>query len=405
MDSVLRLSVTVLILFCAACGFKRGDPKGTSEAQYTVACYYFPNYHPDARNAARYGEGWTEWELVKSARPRFDGHRQPRVPVWGYDDESDPDRMALRIDAAADHGIDAFIFDWYYYDDGPFLQRALEEGFMKAANVGRMKFGLMWANHDWVELFPYRVRDGRELHYPGKVSLQTWKEICDLVIERYFRHSSYWCIDGAPYFSFFDLNKFFDGWKDADEIKTSLDYLRIRTKAAGFPDLHLNAVVFMDLSVGGETVADIPALLAYLGFSSITSYIWIMHVPMDSFPEYPYEKMATAYFGYAEEAVRRFEPLAFFPNVTAGWDSSPRCDPDTAYAYYGYPCTPVIQDNTPRAFEQALLRCREYLERHPGSGKIMTLNAWNEWTEGSYLEPDTVYGMQYLKALQSIFGQ
>ena len=48
----------------------------------TVACYYFGNYHPgDPRNEARMGPGWTEWELLKSARPRFPGHQQPKVPL------------------------------------------------------------------------------------------------------------------------------------------------------------------------------------------------------------------------------------------------------------------------------------------------------------------------------------
>ena len=88
--------------------------------EFQVACYYFPDYHlGDPRLEELKGKGWTEWELVKAAKPRFAGHQQPKVPAWGYTDESDPKEMAQKIDAAADHGIDAFIFDWYYYDDGP----------------------------------------------------------------------------------------------------------------------------------------------------------------------------------------------------------------------------------------------------------------------------------------------
>lgn len=94
-----------------------------------IAVYYFPNYHADPRNEAVHGRGWTEWELVRSARPRFPGHRQPKVPLWGWEDEADPRVMARKIRAASDSGIDAFLFDWYYYDDGPFLERALLEGF------------------------------------------------------------------------------------------------------------------------------------------------------------------------------------------------------------------------------------------------------------------------------------
>ena len=213
----LLLPVPVFLLLGTACGPKRAELLGEPGDRYNVACYYFPNYHPDARNTDLYGVGWTEWELVKPAMPRFGGHRQPRIPVWGYDDEPDPARMAMRIDAAVAHGIDAFIFDWYYYDYGLFLQRALEEGFMKAANVDRMKFGLMWANRDWLELFPFRACIEKDVHYPGAVSPQTCRAICDLVVDRYFAHPSYWRVDGSPCFSFFDL-KFLEKWNDAEEI-------------------------------------------------------------------------------------------------------------------------------------------------------------------------------------------
>ena len=63
-----------------------------------VACYYFPNYHVDPRNEAQHGPGWTEWELVKDAEPRWPGHHQPKVPAWGYTDEADPEAMAQKID-------------------------------------------------------------------------------------------------------------------------------------------------------------------------------------------------------------------------------------------------------------------------------------------------------------------
>lgn len=56
-------------------------------SNYQVAVYYFPNYHADRRNEEWHGKGWTEWELVKAAKPRFDGHQQPKVPLWGYEDE------------------------------------------------------------------------------------------------------------------------------------------------------------------------------------------------------------------------------------------------------------------------------------------------------------------------------
>ncbi|WP_433983432.1 glycoside hydrolase family 99-like domain-containing protein [Tunturiibacter empetritectus] len=94
--------------------------------KYVVAAYYFGNYHQDSRNDVAHGKGWTEWQLVKDARPRFAGHKQPKVPLWGYGDESDPKVFEQKIRAAAHASISAFIFDWYWYNDGPFLQGALE---------------------------------------------------------------------------------------------------------------------------------------------------------------------------------------------------------------------------------------------------------------------------------------
>src|SRR5690242_2924844 len=65
-----------------------------------VLAYYFPNWHVDRRNDDWFGQGWTEWDLLRSARPRFEGHRQPRVPALGELDESDPRAAEIQIDLA-----------------------------------------------------------------------------------------------------------------------------------------------------------------------------------------------------------------------------------------------------------------------------------------------------------------
>jgi hypothetical protein len=67
----------------------------SSRLRHTIS----PTTTPDARNALVHGEGWTEWELVKRAVPRFAGHDQPKVPAWGCTDEADPAQMAQKIDA------------------------------------------------------------------------------------------------------------------------------------------------------------------------------------------------------------------------------------------------------------------------------------------------------------------
>lgn len=133
------------------------------------------------------------------------------MPAWGYENETDPAVMARKIAAAADHGIDAFIFDWYFFDADPgrssrsphyspdgsrYLHAALEKGTLAAANNDRLAFAVMWCNHD---AWP----DAKGVVRPG-----TFEALTDHVIERYFKHPSYWRIDGRPYFSICQVDTF-----------------------------------------------------------------------------------------------------------------------------------------------------------------------------------------------------
>ena len=373
-------------------------------ARYEIGAYYFPNYHVDPANEAVHGPGWTEWELVRRATPRFPGHAQPKVPRWGYEDEADPRVMARKIDAAADHGIGHFLFDWYWHDEGPFLRRALDEGFLRAANHHRLRFALMWANHDWVDLFPARPGvPPRRLH-PGPVSAQTFRAATDHAIEHYFKHPSYWKIYGCPYFSFYELMTLIRGLGGMSATRGALEDFRARTRAAGFPDLHLNAVVWgVQILPTEEAIKDPKALLAATGFDSVSSYVWIHHSPLPDFPETPYARLAGEAADYWDRAADAFA-LPYHPNVTMGWDPSPRTAQDAPYANLGYPYTPTLAGNTPARFRQALKRAKNFLDQRADQPRILSINAWNEWTEGSYLEPDTVHGLGYLEAIRSVFG-
>ncbi len=368
-----------------------------------VGCYYFPNYHVDPRNEAVHGPGWSEWELVRRAEPRFPGHVQPRVPVWGCEDEADPQVMARKIAAAADHGIDFWIFDWYWYDDGPFLERGLEQGFLNARNNDRLKFCCMWANHDWLNIHPAKRTDVRQVLYPGQVGAGAFETLTQHVVDRYFRHPSHLLIDGCPYFSIYELTRLLAGFGSVSATRDALDRFREKTRAAGFPDLHLNAVVWgRPVLPGEEKPADTARLVADLGFNSVTSYVWIHHVPLNDSPVTDYARVRDAYFRYWEDARARFD-ISYFPNVTAGWDSSPRTVQSDRWAPVGYPFTNMIGGNTPEAFETALRLTRDRLAAS-GDRRVLTVNAWNEWTEGSYLEPDTEYGMARLEAVRAVFG-
>lgn len=372
-----------------------------------VAVYYFPNYHTDDRNQKLHGLNWTEWELLKRAEPRFKGHNQPKYSDWGMEDESDPLIMAKKVDAAADHGIDTFIFDWYWYNDGPFLERALHEGFLNAKNNDRLKFALMWANHDWVDIHPMKACDealkNGSVLYPGAVNKKTFKKITEICLGQYFKHSSYWLLDGCPYFSIYELNKFIEGIGSLEEAKEELDNFRAAVKAEGFKDLHLNAVVWTSCFLPGESQGtDVSEIISYLGFDSVTSYVWIHHFKTDVFPTVSYNIICDAYLDYWEEAACKYT-LPYYPNVTMGWDASPRTVQSDSYDNRGYPFMYVIEDNSPQNFKRALSIAKDRVSSQNIPTPFLTINAWNEWTEGSYLEPDTVNGMAYLEAIRDVF--
>jgi hypothetical protein len=374
-------------------------------SEYQVAVYYFPQYHPDPRNDAWHGPGWTEWELVRRATPRFVGHQQPKVPLWGYEDESRPEVAAKKVNAAADHGVDALIFDWYWYEDGAFLNCCLEQGFMRAGNVGRIKFALMWANHDWLDIHPWKRSTPPYTLLRGAISRSAFDAAAEHIIQCYFPHPSYWRVDGGLYFSIYELMRLVHGLGGLDATRAALDGFRERTRVAGLGEIHLNAVVWGVQILPGETTIRNPnEMLERLGLDSVTSYVWVHHTHLDTFPEVDYAR-------YAERAMEdwpRFTEqfrLPYWPNVTMGWDSSPRTVQSDGFDQVGYPFTPVLTGNTPAAFRAALQRAKSFLDRRSGQPKILTINAWNEWTEGSYLEPDTIYGMAYLEAIRAVFGE
>jgi hypothetical protein len=392
-DRRMRLALGLLLLVIAGGAARGGDVQ--------VAAYYFPNWGPLETS---------EWGLIKWAKPRFEGHLQPKVPAWGFENENDPAVMARKIEAAARHGIDAFIFDWYFFDPQPeakkaagsspwdgqkYLSRALEQGFLEAPNNRDLKFAIMWCNHD---VGPAR----------GAVTPATFETLAVYVTATYFPHPSYWKLAGKPYFSIYDTKKFLESFgNDLDAAAAALDRFRERARAAGFPGLHVNAVLF---GLPKETRDEV---IRRLGFDSTTSYVWIHHAPLADFPATDYAKAANAYFravnrggGYhGLDRPAASLPVPYHPNVSMGWDSSPRCRnaPDWA-TRRGYPFGAVMVNNTPAAFRAALERARPLAEANPPGQRVVTINSWNEWGEGSYIEPDTTHGLGYLEAIRDVFG-
>ena len=379
---------------------------------YDIKCaaYYFPGFHPERRNDPVHGPGWTEWELMKCARPRFAGHDQPKIPLHGWGDESDPGEMAVKIEEASGHGIDAFVFDWYWYD-GPYLQGALDRGFLRAPNRGKMKFALMWANHNWRNFHP----GGRDVDYMVLFqSLVTEKgaaAVWDHILERYMSHPQYWRVEGKLYFAIYSVNRFILQLGGPEKARKVLDLFREKTARAGLGELHINGIWFDMLEKDAELL-ECPQeeWVSRLGIDSYTSYnstgateTWKR--AKETFPRIDYAETCRQYFGIAERAIRKL-PAPYYPVMTVGWDSTPRTIQSDTFLPGAYPWFAVMEPD-PETFENALAKLRDLVSEHTPAHreKILFINAWNEWSEGSYLEPDTLRKYAFLDAVKRVLDR
>jgi hypothetical protein len=137
----------------------------------------------------------------------------------------------------------------------------------------------------------------------------------------------------------------------------------------------------------------------------VTSYVWVHHYDpgAEGFPKGSYAKAFARNRELWAEYRTKFG-VPYHPNVTMGWDSSPRTIQSDVFANRGYPWTAILDGNSPEAFKQALQAAKKHLQDAKLAHPMLTLNAWNEWTEGSYLLPDKKHGTAYLKAIKTVFG-
>lgn len=372
-----------------------------------VAAYYFPNWHCDPRVEELHGKGWTEWRVAQYATPRFPGHQQPKVPLWGYQDESEPDVMAQKISAAKAYGVNAFIWDWYWFSDGPYRHRALEEGFLKAPNCEDIKFAIMWANHNPIYAHPGSYWKPAEINWSGAVDPKTFRDCTDYCIKNFLGKPNYLRLpDGSLYFMLYRLGALVKEVGGLDTAAALIREFRDKVEKAGLGKLHISTVfealpnVWRALESPEHDFTEINHFIETLTVDSITSYGWGYK---DDFPATDYAKWAKNNH-YIPLVFNKYLKCAFNPNVLTGWDSSPRTVQSDMFENRNYPFGPVVINNTPERFQEELQFAKDVLASEESRGQMVKLSCWNEWTEGAYLEPDTQYGYGFLQAVKNVFG-
>ncbi|MBQ2967215.1 MAG: glycoside hydrolase family 99-like domain-containing protein [Clostridia bacterium] len=358
-----------------------------------VAAYIWPAYTGDEpRSRIFWQEGIGEWQSVKNSKPKGD-YFWDRKPLWGYVNEADPYVMEMQIEAALDHNVNVFIYDWYWYDDRPFLENCLNDGFLKAKNNQKMKFYLMWANHDANDTWDIRNSGTGTVIWQGAVTETQFKKIGERWLEKYFALPNYYCINERPLISIYDMQNFISGLGGLEKAKENMAWLNEEAKKRGFKGVHFQFVKWgtnsLNLSGVDSYVKEVtPALAEEMGFLSLTHYQFVHFLNVTK----PYPTLLPDLEKEYDKIKSDFH-IPYFPHVSIGWDNNPRY-----INFHG----PVLPESNPENFEQALKLAKAYAEQN--DVPMVTVNSWNEWTESSYLEPDDLNGYGYLEAIKRVFG-
>lgn len=388
-----HLSLIIMSLILA---FSCSDPKPDildyipTKNDYYVAAYVWPSCHHDERfGDMLWPDGEGEWEVIKKGDPRFEGHYQPRQPLMGYGLDNDPEVVEEWIDMAVKYGVNVFIYDWYWFDGGPYLESALNDGFLKAKNNSQMQFYLMWANHDVKRNYwnVHKFKDDDSLLWDGAVDWDNFKKVVERVISQYFSQPNYFKIDGKPVLSVFSSGNLIEGLGSVEEARKALDYFREEVKKAGFPGLHIQHNQGGGAIMSRENAQQYADRISALGYNSAAMY------NMGGWSE--------DYLQYGANSIKIRNQLdslldiPVFPCVSVGWDDTPR------FPAKGMKNV-VLYHNTPTSFAAFLSKAKAYANAHPDQPKLITINAWNEWVEGSYLLPDMLNGYGYLEAVRDV---
>ncbi len=336
-------------------------------------CFYLPQYHPIPENDAAWGVGFTEWRHVVTAKPLFDGHYQPRLPAdLGFYDLRVPETRNEQAELARRYGIFGFCYYFYWLGNGKrLLERPLNEMF--ESGEPDFPFCLCWANHHWRKNWIGSREAVVRQTYSEEDTRAMIRELIPM-----FRDRRYIQVDGKPLFIVYKS-------QSLPEPGRYADIWRQEVRAAGFPDLYIcrieNEGAVDPQAIGFDAAIEFPPS----GVRSATRDVGAL----DS--ESGFRGVVCDYEQTAFYASNRTSPgFKLFRGVVPSWDNTSRRPPEDATIFHG---------SSPEAYQDWLSVCVDWTRNnHAGDERMVFINAWNEWGESAYLEPDLRYGHAYLEA-------
>lgn len=347
-----------------------------------LIAFYLPQYHPIPENDLWWGKGFTEWINVAKGRPRFPGHYQPHIPAdLGFYDLRLPQSRQTQADLAMQYGIHGFCYYHYWFNG----KRLLETPFNEVLRSGEpnLPFCLCWANENWT-----RRWDG----FTGKILMeQKYSDEDDEQHMRWlasaFRDKRYIRVEDKPLFLVYKANKI------PNPLRTTAIW-REEAQRLGVGEIYLCRVEsFIDeqndpVQIGFDAAVEFQPDWSNLGTALRQSRPWNLLRRLRLEDRFYIDNQVFDYASIVSTMLQKETPsYTRYPCVMPSWDNTPRRKSQAT----------VLKDSTPELYKRWL---RGVIDKHTtySGEQIVFINAWNEWAEGTHLEPCQQWGHEYLKA-------
>lgn len=358
-----------------------------------VICMYLPQYHEFPENNEWWGQGYTEWTAVKRAKPLFAGHIQPRVPLNRnyYDLHLDGvSTLKWQAELANEYGVYGFCFYQYYFKGKKLMQTPME--ILLSHKEIPMRYCICWANETWTRTW-YGLAD-QVLMKQEYGTESDWRNHFDYLLP-FFQDERYIKVDGKPVFQIY--RSF-----DIEKLKDMLECFQRWAREAGFAGIYV---------VSGKTAGEQekrkqlidgyyffePGYTLKHDFGAIRQKQYEISVFCKTLFNKLFHKQQLERSIKADWILSKIEQRTYaeneFPGLIPDWDNTPR------RSYKGL----VYKGTTPERFEKTLRILKDKVAGR--ACDFVYINAWNEWGEGAFLEPDESRGYAYLEAVKRVMSE
>ncbi len=363
---------------------------------------YLPQFHTIPENDEWWGKGFTEWVNVRDAKPLFEGHNQPRVPLNNnYYDLSDIETLKWQCRIAKEYGIYGFCMYHYWFNGHLLLEKPME--MLLAHPEIDIKYCISWANHDWTDAWKASNRQPKVLIAHNFDDEKDWVDHFNYLLP-FFKDPRYMTENNKPLMVIYipniirKLKKMLDVWSQMARDNGFDGLTFIYQSAASSFDNSWDHSLFdygVEMNPGYVGLANrqknssfFPKLMKYS--HEIKRFL---HIRRSLLPQKKITEVSKADYDYTWQRILELRPISNAPKMIpcafTDWDNTPR-HKERGYLFQG-----VSPDKFKSYFKQLIDNTKNFYDTD-----MIFVFAWNEWAEGGYLEPDEKNGFAFLEAIK-----